>query len=186
MKKNSRIVESVLESKRKPRVDTTCCSPQCWVPRSRWFPGRDRKSAWVEIYRKSTGPEHVLGHSPVTRSGVISCATRGTRKIRLEIQAPCLRSLVTILYLVYHTSPPVFSSWWPLAYPQPRTSVPRPLGMIRFIVASSFRIFFSNFPSFLPYLFNLLLLLVLLLLLNFIAALMERKGLERREERGRM
>lgn len=46
--KNTRIVESekCFRIETEAAVCTTCCSR--W---SRWFPGRSRKSAWVEIYR---------------------------------------------------------------------------------------------------------------------------------------
>lgn len=46
--KNIRIVESekCFRIETEAAVYTTCCSR--W---SRWFPGRSRKSAWVEIYR---------------------------------------------------------------------------------------------------------------------------------------
>lgn len=87
------------------------------------FPGNhgNRKSAWVEIYRKSSGPDH----SPVTRGAIFRVPTR---KIRLEIQARrvyAVSSCSTLRHM-YRTSP--FS----LAYPRsPRTSVPRTLGMIR-------------------------------------------------------
>lgn len=48
--KNTRIVESekCFRIETEAAVCTTCCSR--W---SGWFPGRSRKSAWVEIYRKS-------------------------------------------------------------------------------------------------------------------------------------